>query len=175
MSNQKIRLRLIWKGKKIRENALLIFEKNTQTRLLSHSWLPRVCTDTPAPCLDASAPTRLPRRVCADASAPTRARRGVCTDTSAPTGPGRRVHAEASAPTRLLRPVRAEPSTPTRQFRWVCADASAPTRLHRRVCADASALARQNMDFSLKNCDSARDLLKKLEKTLSEITTFAKN
>ena len=126
------------------------FQKNPQTRLLSHSWLPRVCTDTSAPCLDASAPTRLPRRVCADASAPTRPRRGVCTHASASTGPGRRVCADASAPTRLLRPVRAEPSSPTRQFRGVCADASAPTRLHRRVCADASALAHQNMDFRSK-------------------------
>ena len=118
------------------------FSKNPQTRLLSHSWLPRVCTDASAPCLDASAPTRLPRRVCADASAPTRPRRGVCTDASAPTGPGRRV----------------------------CADASAPTRLRRCVCSGAS-----KYGFSLKNFDSARDLLKKLEKTSSEITTFAKN
>ena len=127
-------LRLIWKGRMILENALLIFEENTQTRLLSHSWLPRVCTDASAACLDASAPTRLPRRVCDDASAPTRPRRGVCTDASAPTGPGRRVCADASIPTGLRR--------------RVCA--AAPTRLHRRVCADASALACQNMDFRSK-------------------------
>ena len=132
------------------------FSKNPQTRLLSHSWLPRVCTDTSAPCLDASAPTRLPRRVCADASAPTRPRRGVCTDASAPTGPGRAVFADASTPRGL--------------HRRVCADASAPTRLRRCVCSGAS-----KYGFSLKNFDSARDLLKKLEKTSSEITTFAKN
>ena len=132
------------------------FSKNPQTRLLSHSWLPRVCTDASAPCLDASAPTRLPRRVCADASAPTRPRRGVCTDASAPTGPGRAVFADASIPTGLRR--------------RVCADASAPTRLRRCVPSGAS-----KYGFSLKNFDSARDLLKKLEKTSSEITTFAKN
>ena len=117
------------------------FWKNPQTRLLSHSWLPRVCTDASAHCLDASAPTRLPRRVCADASAPTCPRRGVCTDASAPTGPGRPVYA----------------------------DASIPTRLHRRVCSGAP-----KYGFSLKNFDSARDLLEELEKTSSEITTFAK-
>ena len=123
------------------------FSKNPQTRLLSHSWLPRVCTDTSAPCLDASAPTRLPRRVCADASAPTRPRRGVCTDASAPTGPGRRVCADASIPTGLRR--------------RVCADASAPTRLRRCVCSGAS-----KYGFSLKNFDSAQDLLTKLEKNI---------
>ena len=124
-----------------------------------------VCSHT-AGCRE-SAPTRL-------LPASTRLRRRVCPDASATTRPRRRVHAEASAPTRLLRPVRAEPSSPTPiprgLHRRVCADASAPTRLRRCVPSGAS-----KYGFSLKNFDSARDLLNKLEKTLSEITTFAKN
>ena len=114
------------------------FSRDCQTRLSSHSWLQRVCVQMcllPAPTpprADASALTRLCRRVRADAST----RRRVCTD--------------ASAPTRLLRHVHADASTPTRPLRRVCADASGPTRLHRRVCADASPLACQNMDFRSK-------------------------
>ena len=83
------------------------FSRDCQTRLPSHSWLQRVCVQMcllPAPTpprADASALTRLCRRVRADAST----RRRVCTD--------------ASAPTRLLRHVRADASTPTRLRRCV--------------------------------------------------------
>ena len=134
------------------------FSRDCQTRLPSHSWLQRVCVQMcllPAPTrprADASALTRLCRRVRADAST----RRRVCTDASAPTGSGRAVYADASTPTRLRRRV------------W--ADASAPTRLRRCV---PSGLPKYG--FSFKNFDSARDLLAKLEKTSSEITGFAKN
>ena len=139
------------------------FSRDCQTRLPSHSWLQRVCVQMcllPAPTrprADASALTRLCRRVRADAST----RRRVCTD--------------ASAPTHLLRHVRADASTPTRPLRRVCADASGPTRLHRRVCADASPLACQNMDFRSKTLIPLNTSLKNSKKTSSEITTFAKN
>ena len=76
----------------------------------------------------------------------------------------------ASTPTRLHQRVCANASIPTGLRRRVCADASAPTRLRRCVCSGAS-----KYGFSLKNFDSARDLLKKLEKTSSKITTFVKN
>ena len=155
-------LRPIWKGKLIWENALPIFERLPNASALTQLAPASLCSDVSAPCPDTS--TR--RRVCTDASVPTRPRRRVhaptrlhrrvCTDASAPTRPGRRVYADASTPTRLRRRV------------W--ADASAPTRLRRCV---PSGLPKYG--FSFKNFDSARDLLKKLEKTSSEITTFAKN
>ena len=133
---------------------------------------------------NASVLTQLaPASLCSDVSAPcpdTSTRRRVCTDASVPTRPRRRVH----APTRLHRRVCTDASAPTRPGRRVYADASTPTRLRRRVWADASAPTRlrrcvpsglPKYGFSFKNCDSAQYVPKKLEKTSSEITTFAKN